>query len=204
VIVVDDGSSDRTIELIRKVKKTEPRVKLLRNSRNLGKGAAVKKGVLKACGRYILFTDVDLSAPIDQFDKFEKYLKQGFDVVIGSRRIDGSQIGIHQPWVRRVLGAIFYFLTRKFILSGIVDSNCGFKAYRRPAAQEIFKLQTINRWAFDVELLLIAQKKNFKIKEVPIKWYDSPYSQVKIGMAIFSSLRDVVKIKINEKRGLYG
>lgn len=203
VVVVEDGSKDRTLAILQTMVKKSPQLRVLPNEKNMGKGTSVKKGILAAQGKFILFSDVDLATPIKEFDKFLPHLKQGFDIVIGSRRLPNSNVRRQQKFTRRFFGNCFYFLVHHFVLPDIADTNCGFKAYRREAAQEIFKKQKLARWGFDTELLFIARKKGFKIKEVPVSWYDADTSTVKVKRVIFETLGELAKIKWNEWRGVY-
>jgi len=158
IIVVDDGSRDNTVNSIQDFSKQDGNIVLLRNTKNQGKGFSIKKGILHASGKYILFTDVDLSVPIEELSKFIPYLHDGYDVVIGSRRINGSQVVISQPLYRRFMGSVFYQIVYLFLLNSVRDTNCGFKCYVNDAAKEIFKRQTLSGWGFDTELLYIAQQ----------------------------------------------
>lgn len=203
ILVVDDGSRDNTTKVVTNLIKKNRRIKLIKNKSNIGKGGAIKRGALAAKGKYILFTDVDLSAPIEQYFLFRKYLKKGFEVVFGSRYLKESKVNISQPFHRRYLGKGFYFLVQNFILKDVKDTNCGFKAYTKRAARLIFKRQTLSGWGFDTELLFIAKKLHLKMKEVPIEWNDSSYSKVQIIPAIFVSLGELIRLKVNSIRGLY-
>ncbi|MBM4401801.1 MAG: glycosyltransferase family 2 protein [Candidatus Cloacimonetes bacterium] len=203
VVVVEDGSKDNTLKILQEMTVKFPQLRLLRNKQNMGKGASVKKGILSARGKFILFSDVDLSTPIDEFNKFLPYLKKGFDVVIGSRRFSDSQVKRQQKFARRFFGNCFYFLVHHFLLPDIADTNCGFKAYRRETAQQIFAKQKLARWGFDAELLFIARKKGFKIKQVPVSWYNADTSTIKVRRVILGTLRELVKIRWNSWKGVY-
>lgn len=204
IVVADDGSTDRTAEIVESlVPSFGQRLHLCGEKINHGKGYALKKGMLAAAGRYILFTDVDLSTPLEEFNKMLPYLEEGADVVIGSRRLKDSEIVIHQPWYRELLGGIFYKIVFAIFLNGISDTNCGFKAYTKEAAKLIYSKLTIGRWGFDVEALYIAQKYNLKIKEVPVRWLDDAGSRVSVFWAVFNTLKELWQIKINDWRKKY-
>ena len=203
VVVVEDGSKDKTLTILQTMAQKFPQLRVLANSKNMGKGASVKKGILATRGKFILFSDADLATPIAEFDEFLPYLEKGFDIVIGSRWLPSSNVECKQKFTRRFFGNCFYFLIHHFVLPGITDTNCGFKAYRRKAAREIFQKQKLSRWGFDTELLFIARKKGFKIKEVPVSWFAVETSTVKIKRAIFETLIELFKIKLNSWRGVY-
>jgi dolichyl-phosphate beta-glucosyltransferase len=203
IIVIDDGSNDNTPELTQAFVDSDNNVILLKNSTNKGKGFSIKRGVFSARGEYILFTDMDLSVPIDELSKFIPYLNNGYDITIGSRRIKGSQIMISQPLYRRILGSIFYQIVYIFFFNSIRDTNCGFKCYRREVAVDIFAKQRVSGWGFDTELLYIAHKQRYKIKEVPVRWYNNRISKVNIYKAPFVTLFELCKIKINDWVGRY-
>ena len=140
--------------------------------------------MLEAKGEYRLFMDADNSTTIDHIDKFFPYFKNGYDIVIGSRRVKGSDIAVHQPWIRDFLGGIFRLIVHTLVPLGIRDSQAGFKMFSAKAAEAVFKDQTIFRWAFDVEILAIARKLKFRVKEAPITWVNDTESRVKLaGMA---------------------
>ena len=203
IIVVDDGSRDDTVALIKNFSNLDKNVILLKNPKNKGKGFSIKRGILYARGKYILFTDVDLSVPIRELTKFIPYLNDGYDIVIGSRRIKGSQIINPQPLYRRLLGSVFYQIVYLFILNFVRDTNCGFKCYRREVAREIFSKQRLSGWGFDTELLYIAHKLELSVKEVPVSWYNFGFSKVNIYNAPFATLVELWKIKLNDWKGRY-
>jgi len=168
-----------------------------------GKGFSIKRGASQAKGRYVLFTDVDLSVPIEELAKFIPCLEDGYDVVIGSRRIKGSEVVIPQPLYRRFMGSVFYQIVYLFLFNSIRDTNCGFKCYRRDAAKQIFGRQTVSGWGFDTELLYIAHKLNYKIKEVPVRWYNCTATKVKITKVPFLTILELFRIKLNDWKGRY-
>lgn len=202
VLVVDDCSRDRTRGLVAGFVEKNKKFTLLTNDRNLGKGAAVKKGMLKAHGSFRLFFDADLSIPIEEIDRFFAEIKN-YDIVIGSRRVAGAVLIKRQPVVREASGRIFSVLVRLFTLRGFLDTQCGFKMFTAKAAQAIFPKLTIERFGFDVEALFIAKKRGFKIKEAPVRWVDSPQSQVRLWRDASRMFLDLFRIRLNNWRNLY-
>lgn len=201
VIIVNDGSSDKTIDML-KFLKNKLKFKLISLPENQGKGAAIKMGMLTASGKYRLFLDVDLSTPIEEFDKLKPQLKK-FDIVIGSRKMKGSSVIIRQSFIRESLGKLFTFLSQITLQMKISDFTCGFKCFSQKAADQIFPFQTINRWGFDSEILYIGKLKNYSIIEVPVEWKNAPGTKVKFPDAIINSLLELVIIKVNGFKGLY-
>ena len=200
VIVVDDGSKDKTSAIIKSFKK--PGIRLISYAKNRGKGAAIRMGVKKARGEFIIFSDADLSVPIENIDKFLLELRKN-DVVIGSRRIKGSKILVHQPWLRESMGRVFTFLTRLILNSKISDFTCGFKGFRREAALDIFGKAKLDRWAYDAEILFLAQKRGDKIAETPIFWKNREDTRVALGNAALVSFIDLLRIRLNDILGKY-
>ena len=202
LIVVDDGSTDGTRDLINSLSQENPYIRLISNS-HMGKGASVKSGVLSASGDYILFTDADLSTPIEELGKLMPFFKDGYDVIIGSRAKKESNILRHQPIIRQAMGKIFNMLVRLFVLRGIKDTQCGFKVFRRQAAHKIFSLQRLNGFSFDVEILYIAKALGYKIKDIPITWINRIDSRVGIAKDSLKMFFDLFTIKANILRGYY-
>lgn len=201
ITVVDDGSTDKTNKILRLLRK-KIRFNLLSYSPNLGKGSAVRIGMLKAKGKYRLFMDVDLSTPISELKKFLPYLKK-YDIVIGSRKLATSELVTRQPLIREHLGKIFTLLSQKFLGMYISDFTCGFKIFSKKSVDEIFARQRINRWGFDPEILYIGKIKKLSIREIPVYWENDPRTKVKFPDAIINSLVELISIKINYLRGLY-
>ena len=196
IIVIDDGSSDRTarVALDSDLNKTG-KLALLNNEKNKGKGFSVKKGILASRAEFLLFTDSDLSTPIEELDELFLSIQSGYDIVIGSRSIEGSDIRVHQPFYRELMGKIFHILVQMFVLKGFIDTQCGFKLFKGDIARNIANELRIDRFGFDVEMLYLAQKKNYKIKEMPVIWLNSPTSKVN---PVFDSCRmfmDLLSIK---------
>jgi dolichyl-phosphate beta-glucosyltransferase len=194
IIVVDDGSKDGTAALLQAAIKEIPHLRSIGDRTNHGKGYAVRAGMLSATGDCRLFMDADGSTSIDQIEKMLPYLAEGYDVVVSSRRIPGAVVKIDQPWYRLLLGWIFRNAVELIVPLGIKDSQNGFKLFSNKAATDIFLRQTVLGWAFDVEILYLARKLGYKIKEVPIAWVNDDQSRVTLkGMT--GMLKDVLKIR---------
>lgn len=201
IIVVNDGSTDQTVKKLREISKNF-KFKLISYQKNRGKGYAIKLGMLVSGGKYRLFTDIDLSTPIGEFDKFLPYLEK-YSVIIGSRRIRGSQIIIHQPNIRELMGKGFTQLSQIVLQLNVKDFTCGFKCFSKSASQKIFDKQRINRWGFDAEILFLAKKFGYIIKEIPIQWFNDPRSRVRFPQDVISSFSDLIKIRYNEFKKIY-
>lgn len=201
IIVINDGSTDKTVTVIESLKK-KLKFKFISYSQNRGKGWAIREGMLLAKGEYRLFLDIDLSTPITEFNKLLPYLKK-YDIVMGSRKMKGSNVVIRQPFLREFLGKLFTLLSQKILQMKISDFTCGFKCFSKKAAEQIFPRQKVNRWGFDSEILYIGKIKNNSIKEVPVEWKNIPGTKVKFPDAIINSLLELAIIRINTLRNLY-
>lgn len=199
IILVDDGSTDRTSDKAREIIK-DTRLVVIKNPVNMGKGYSVKNGILSSKGEILLFSDADLSTPIEELDKMLLWIEKGYDIVIGSRALPDSFIEMPQAWYRQGMGKIFNFLIRAFFLKDFKDTQCGFKCFKREAAMRIFELQKLTGFAFDVEILLIARKFGFNIKEVPVIWINSDESKVHIIKGSLSMLMELFDIWYYWKR----
>ncbi|TSC92172.1 MAG: putative glycosyltransferase [Candidatus Berkelbacteria bacterium Licking1014_96] len=202
LIVVNDGSTDRTRKIVEQAIRDWPRFKLIDNKINKGKGGVVKQGMLAAQGEWRLFMDVDESVPINEIERFWPHIKN-YEVIIGSRYIEGGKITKKQPLLRRIISRGGNLLTQTFVAWGIKDTQCGFKMFTEHAAKEIFPLQTMERWSFDMELIAIAKKHGYKIKEVPVIWEEEAGSKVQAAKAALRSLRDVFVIWWRKITGKY-
>jgi len=203
IIVVSDGSKDRTVEVTNNLTKEIKNLRVLDFKENIGKGFGVKKGMLKALGKFRLFTDADNSTPIDQIEKMWPWLEKGYDIVIGSRDVEGAILDPPQPPLRQLTGEVFKYF-RKIIVGlwGLEDTQCGFKAFTKEAAGNIFPKCKINRFAFDPEILLIAKKLRYKTKEIPIYWKNDLQSKVKL-KSMLKMLLDLFKIRLNNIKRIY-
>jgi len=204
ILVVNDGSKDNTADVVRKAEAFIKNLRLIDERENHGKGYVVRKGMLEAKGDYRLFTDADNSTSLDQIEKMWPEFEKGFDVVIGSRDIKGAELPVPQSWLRMRLGDIFNIIVQITSgLWGMWDTQCGFKGFTKKAAEELFSRATIERWAFDVEILVLARKLRFRIQEIPVRWVNDPNSKVKLS-GMVKMLFEVLKIRLNLWKGMYG
>lgn len=201
VIVVDDGSTDDTAQIVADWHARWPAVRLLRCA-HLGKGGAVRAGMLAARGTFIALADADFSMPAEEFDRFTVTALGDDDIAIGSREAPGAR-RIGEPAYRHIMGRVFNAVVRLLLLPGIQDSQCGFKCLHRAVATELCARQTVTGWGFDAELLYIARLRGYRVREVPITWYYMPGSQVHAVRDTLTMLRDVLTIRLNGLRGRY-
>lgn len=192
VIVVDDGSKDKTADLVNLFGRG---VKLIKQPKNMGKGAAVRRGILEAEGNWRLFSDADLSTPIYEIDKLLKSALEGYEVSIGSRAVDYSKIKKHQPFYREFMGKTFNKIVQMLVIKGIKDTQCGFKMFKAEAAIKVFSNSKIDGFGFDVEALYLAKKFNFKISEIPVEWYNDERSKVDPVRDSIRMFQEILKIK---------
>jgi dolichyl-phosphate beta-glucosyltransferase len=197
VIVVDDGSTDGTAAVAEAVLDDWPLSKVLKRSKNLGKGYSVREGVLESSGGAVLFSDADLSTPIEEADAFLSRLGEGYDVVIGTRAHRDSDIQVRQPYVRETMGKAFNLLVRLFFLPGFKDTQCGFKIFRRTTALDVFRRARIRGFAFDVEVLVLCRKLKYSVSQVPVIWRNSPPSRVRMIRSSFAMLKDLLRIRFS-------
>lgn len=203
VLVVNDGGTDGTAAIVKRWMARHPELTLIENDGNRGKGYSVRNGLLQAEGDIVMFTDADLSAPIEEAERLIAAIEAGADVAIGSRWLDKQKQTKHQPLYRRFFGRCYNWLTRKVMGLPYKDTQCGFKAFRRQAAACIFRLQTIERWGFDPEILFIAQKLGYKIVEVPVTWGHDERSRISYLRDGSQMLKEMVEIRSNSLRGRY-
>ena len=204
IIVVDDGSRDSTADVVRAFAAGAPEVRLLQNPGNRGKGYSVRNGLLRSFGEIVMFTDADLSAPIEEAEGLFAAIEDGADIAIGSRWLERNRQTIRQPLYRQLFGRCFNAVTRMVMGLPYADTQCGFKAFTRAAAQTVCQLQTIDRWGFDPEILFIALKRGFRIEEVPVSWAHDErtrMSYLKDGMRM---LQDIAQVRWNALLGRYG
>jgi dolichyl-phosphate beta-glucosyltransferase len=203
ILVVNDGSTDETAQIVREYGKSHPQVLLLENPGNHGKGYSVRNGMLHARGDVCLFTDADLSSPMTEAQKLFDAIQQGADIAIGSRWLQTELQTERQPLYRQVFGRVFNLALRLILGLRFADTQCGFKAFRRDAAQQIFPLQKIERWGFDPEILFLAQRAGLRIEEVPVLWAHSEGTRLhpfRDGMRMFI---EVLRIRRNAMAGEY-
>jgi dolichyl-phosphate beta-glucosyltransferase len=204
IIVVDDGSSDETAALVEKYQEKYPSLRLVSNGGNRGKGFSVRHGVLEARGEIALFTDADLSTPIEEADKLLAAINEnGYDGSIGSRAVDRSLIGVHQSVVREQAGIFFNRLVRWIVGIGFSDTQCGFKAFRTEPARIIFEQQRIERFGFDPEILFLAKRNGLRVAEVPVRWSHDSGTKVNVAADGMRMFLDLLVIRWNAIRGLY-
>jgi glycosyltransferase involved in cell wall biosynthesis len=203
VLVIDDGSTDATSAIVQRWMQGHERLHLVQNEGNRGKGYSVRNGLLQAAGEVVMFTDADLSAPIEEAGLLFAAIDAGADVAIGSRWLDKQKQTVHQPLYRRFFGRCFNWVTRRVIGLPFRDTQCGFKAFRREAAQTIFRLQSIERWGFDPEILFIARKLGYKIVEVPVTWGHDERSRISYLRDGTKMLQEMAEIRANSLRGRY-
>jgi glycosyltransferase involved in cell wall biosynthesis len=203
VLVVDDGSVDRTVEIVRRWMERERRLYLVQNDGNRGKGYSVRNGLLQASGEVVMFTDADLSAPMEEAERLMAAIAEGADVAIGSRWMDSARQTLHQPMYRRFFGRCFNGVTRTVMGLPFKDTQCGFKAFKRTAAQVIFRLQRIERWGFDPEILFIARKLGYDIREVAVTWGHDERSRMSYLRDGMKMLEEIAAIRVNSIAGRY-
>ncbi len=197
ILLVDDGSTDHTVTFVRRMTYKFPAVRIIQSPRNMGKGHAVRAGVMEARGELILITDADLSTPIEEIKKLLPAIDGGADFAIGSRALARSEIMIRQPWHREVMGRTFNLIVRALVMGGLHDTQCGFKLMRAEAARRVFGLARIDGFAFDVEALYIARRLGYGIAEVPVVWLNSPSSRVGLVAAPASMFGELLRIRLN-------
>jgi dolichyl-phosphate beta-glucosyltransferase len=202
ILVVDDGSKDRTAEVAESFRKMFPNLRVISNGVNRGKGFSVRHGMLEARGRAVLFTDADLSAPIEEAPKLLEALKT-YDVAIGSRALDRSLITVHESRFREFAGIVFNTIVRLILRLPFVDTQCGFKAFRRERCQIIFKQQRIERFGFDPELLYLARHHGLRTVEIPVRWGHSPATKVNMLRDSIQMFFDIFTIRWNSLLGRY-
>ena len=200
IIVVNDGSTDETEQRVADLHL--PNLRIIGYKANRGKGYAVNYGVKAAKGQQIIFADADNSTPFEQIERLLCYCDK-YEVIIGSRYMKGSNIKLKQPLSRKIAARIGNLLIQIILLPGLSDTQCGFKMFQKKAAQEIFSRQTIWRWGFDIELLYIARKLKYKIKQVPIDWYNDEATKIQSPMVFLTTFGELLSIKLNSLRKKY-
>lgn len=199
IIVVDDGSSDNTCKVITD---NFPNVRLIRQDNNKGKGAAVRRGMLEAKGEICLFSDADFSTPIYELQKVLKTIPEKAEIFVGSRALDYSMIKEHQPWHREFMGKTYNKFVQAIVLKGIKDTQCGFKAFTKEAAVNVFSSSKIDGFGFDIEALYLARKMGYTLAEVPVEWYNderSTVSPIKDSLRMFFELFKIKRLHNHSK-----
>jgi dolichyl-phosphate beta-glucosyltransferase len=203
VIIVDDGSQDRTIEVVNQCHTLDSVIKIERQPRNLGKGEAIKRGMLSGSGRYLFFSDADLSVPIETLPALLATLENGCDMAVGSRRRAGAVIEVHQPLYRELMGTAFTRLSNWILSLQVSDFTCGFKGFRREATREIFSRQRLRDWSFDSEILYLAKLRRYRVGEIPVVWRDDRATKVRLWRDVVASFLGLLKIRLNHWLGRY-
>ena len=204
IIVIDDGSSDRTSEIVISCQQKYPGLRLVSNGENRGKGFSVRHGMLEARGEIALFSDADLSTPIGEADKLIAALRdRGYDGAIGSRAMDRSLIEVHQSVIREQAGIFFNRMVRWIMGIPFSDTQCGFKAFRRERAQIIFEQQRIERFGFDPEILFLAKRNGLRVAEIPVRWSHDAATKVSVASDGIRMFLDLLLIRWNAVRGCY-
>jgi len=201
VLIVDNNSTDRTAAIIAEFAAEFPYIRGLAEHTQ-GKGAAVRTGILAARGAYRFICDADLSMPIEEVDKFLPPQLDDFDITIASREIAGA-VRYDEPWYRHLMGRVFNLIVRLFAVPGLQDTQCGFKMFRAEVAEDLFPLQTMDGWSFDVEILYAARQRGWRIVEVPIHWYYKANTRISPLRDSLDMFVEVLKIRRNGRRGLY-
>ncbi|MBM4296471.1 MAG: glycosyltransferase family 2 protein [Deltaproteobacteria bacterium] len=205
ILVVLDGSTDRTRDIVEQQAKAIPALKIIDRAVNRGKGFTVKEGIVAARGQMRLFTDADNSTDIAHFDKMKPLFEQGFDVVIASRNdldVDGAEQAVSQAWYKRAIGRLGNRIVQRLAVPGIWDTQCGFKAFRAEAAERIFSRVTIERWGFDIEVLALARALDLRIGIIPARWINDERSHVR-ATDYFNVLADTFRVRRNLMTGKY-
>jgi len=202
VLVVENGSRDRTAEIALGFTERYPNLHLLREPK-AGKGLAVRRGMLEAKGDYRFICDADLSMPIEEVNRFIPPQLQDCEIAIASREVPGA-VRYGEPLYRHWIGRVFNLLVRTLTVPEIQDTQCGFKCFQAIVAEDLFNTQILDGWTFDVEVLFIALKRGYKIVEVPIPWYYIPGSRVRLLRDTLAMFSDLLRIRVNWRRGLYG
>jgi glycosyltransferase involved in cell wall biosynthesis len=203
VLVVNDGSSDATGAIVSSVARRHPNLRLNENNGNKGKGYSVRNGILQSRGDIVMFTDADLSAPIEEAELLFAAIAGGADVAIGSRWLDRSRQTLRQPIYRRFFGRCFNWLTRLIMHLPLADTQCGFKAFRREAAQTIFIRQRIERWGFDPEILYIALRWGMRVEEVAVTWGHDERSRISYLKDGMKMIQDLLRVRYYSIAGRY-
>jgi glycosyltransferase involved in cell wall biosynthesis len=203
ILVIDDGSSDATVRIAQDCARTVPCLRVLSNPGNRGKGYSVRRGMLEARGRLALFTDADLSSPIEECERLFASIGAGNEVAIGSRAIDRSLITVHQSRFRELAGIIFNRFVRVVTGLDIEDTQCGFKAFRLPQCRVIFEQQRIEGFGFDPEILVLARRHGLRIAEVPVSWAHHPATKVHVYRDSLLMFVDLLRVRLNCVLGRY-
>jgi dolichyl-phosphate beta-glucosyltransferase len=203
ILVVDDGSRDHTSGVVGRLARAWPELRLIRLAQNHGKGYAVRTGVVNAVGSSVLLADADGATPIAELERLEEALHQGNDVAIGSRAIADAGVQIERRWYRHVMGRTFHRLVETLTVKGVRDTQCGFKLFRGVVAHDLFSRMRMSGFSFDVEVLLMAQRRGYRIAEIPVNWIHQPGSKINVVWDSIRMAADLFAIRTNCMRGEY-
>ncbi|MBW1989048.1 MAG: glycosyltransferase family 2 protein [Deltaproteobacteria bacterium] len=204
LLLVNDGSTDRTPEVVQRLADEHPAIRALGYAENRGKGCAVRTGMLAAHGDFVVFMDADLAVPLKHLDDCIHALESGADAAIASRHAQGAAIEVPESPLRRFMGEVFRQMCIRGMGIRASDVTCGMKAFTRRAAREVFSRAWVDRWSYDAEILLLAQRLNLKVAEIPVRWFHNPDSAVRVGRDAVESFRDLVLIRWRLASGKYG
>lgn len=197
IIVVEDGSTDDTLSIVERVAKRYPAIWPISYGSNRGKGYAVRQGMIASRGAFAAFSDVDLSAPLEELDKLLKAMNKGFDIAIGSRGVRGAQLTTRQPLYREFGGKALNLIIQALAVPGIWDTQCGFKLFRGDVARDVFSKAFLDGWGFDVEVLYLARKMGYRVAEVPVKWGHGENSKIRPVQAALQVIRDIIRMRLH-------
>jgi dolichyl-phosphate beta-glucosyltransferase len=203
VLYVDDGSTDNTYRLLNRIQLDHPGLRVIQSKKNSGKGHAIRLGMKEARGDFVMFSDADFSTPVEETAKLLEALLGDYDIAIGSRGLDHSNIEIRQSWIRENMGKVFNLIIRTILPLKIRDTQCGFKMFRKESLQVIIPRMCMDGFAFDVEMLMIAQAHGMRIAEIPVTWRNAKGSKVHPIRSSLQMLRDVIAIRRRMNRGDY-
>jgi dolichyl-phosphate beta-glucosyltransferase len=203
ILVVDDGSTDKTASVVESIRAQLPSLRVHRYDTNRGKGHAIRCGMSLANGEFVLFTDADLSTPIEEVGRFLQRLEEGAPIVIATRKSAGANILRHQPLWRESMGKVFTWLSNTLLGLHFSDFTCGFKAFQSGAGKQIFSLQKIDRWAYDTEILFLANRLGYQVFEIPVRWVNSPDTKVRAFQDTITSFIALLQIRWNWFTGKY-
>ncbi len=204
IVPIDDGSDDNTFRIAEEFARAHPTCRPLRNGINRGKGFTVRRGIEEARGEFVLFSDADLSTPIEEAEKLLGRLEEGFDIVIGSRDLPDSDVRVRQPWYRETMGKIFNRIVRLLVVGGFHDTQCGFKAFRKAKMSGVTRVLRIDTFSFDVEIIFVARRFGLRIVEEPVIWLNNPDTRVNALTDAVRMFIDLFLIRYYSFKGCYG
>jgi glycosyltransferase involved in cell wall biosynthesis len=202
VIFVNDGSTDKTLKLLKSFQSKYPQ-RVISYPKNMGKGFAVRKGMLASKSEFTLFTDADISTPLSEIEKFLPFMNAGLDVIVGTRKNGHSTVTVHQSWLRENMGKVFTYISRKMLGVNVTDFTCGFKMFKKEAKLAVFKRAQINKWGYDSEILFLAHKLGFNMIEKAVLWANQKNTKVNLIKDSFVSFKELVLVRFNYFSGKY-